>query len=249
MDTLSPECTATEVATTVNGAEVALSPFSHSDHLESGLGVPVENALTISDILVPSFTPAENQEWYYMHAGFGKNKKAQEAFSRENIFKYIPEETVVVRNPDGTKSKKRRPIFTSYLFVLATHAQAKAFTNTGDTKYSLPYLHFVYNKADKNELGGCCCLTIRHSSMVNFIRLATTDTPKVHIVDESKVHFVIDQPVKIIDGAFKGIIGRVARIHSQTKVVVTLDGVLSMATAYIPKHFMLPYDEKEDTKD
>lgn len=244
MDTLSLKCTATEVTDKERGAEVALSPPSQSDHQASCLGVPVENALTLEDILSPSFSPAPNQKWFYMHAGFGKNRKAQEAFSSEKIFTYIPEETIIVRNPDGTKIKKRKPIFTSYLFVLATHEQVKAFTNTGDTQYSLPFLHFVYNKTDKNALGGCSCMTIRHSAMVNFINLAKIDTPKVHTVDINKVRFVNDAPVIITEGAFKGIIGRVARIHNQTTVVVTLEGVASMTTAYIPKHFMKPYNEK-----
>lgn len=250
MDTLSLECTTTEVTHTVNGAEFALRSSAQSVYPETSLGVPVDcvpfpdNLLTISEILSPSYTPHSSYQWFYMHAAFGKNLKAQEAFARQNIFTYIPCQTVRLRTPDGKWVSRRHPIFTSYLFVLATHQQVKAFTNTGGTKYSLPYIHFVYNKADKNEFGGCSCLTIRHSAMVNFIRLAEFDTYKVHTVDSSKVHFVKDDPVIITDGVFKGIIGRVARIHNQTTVVVTLDGVVSMTTAYIPKDFMEPYVEK-----
>ena len=34
------------------------------------------------------------------------------------------------------------------------------------------------------------------------------------------------------------IVGRVARIHTQTRVVVSIPGVISYATTYIPKHQM-----------
>lgn len=267
MDMLSHKCTATEVSLKEKAVRVAPCSSHQTGHQEPDLGVPVNNTLTgsasdestqstniseepedtlptINDILSDSFAPAEGQEWYYIHAAHGKNMKAQEAFSREKIFTYIPEETVIGYSSDGKTVKKRKPIFTSYLFVLATHQQVKAFTNTGGTALSLPYLHFVYNRTDKNEFGDGKCITIRHRDMVNFMRLAKVDSYKVFTVDANKVKFLKDQPVKITEGVFKGIVGRVARIHNQTTVVVTLEGVVSMTTAYIPKIFMEPYIEK-----
>lgn len=268
---LSKKCTTTEVPEKEKVARVTPCSSCQTDHRESSLGVPVENALfdsnsdcstqsshtseepedailTVDDVIAESFSPAEDQEWFYMHAAFGQNMKAQEAFSQEKIFTYIPKVTVIGFSSDGKTVKKNKPIFTSYLFVLATHEQVKAFTNTGGTQFSLPYLHFVYNKTDKNELGGCSCLTIRHRDMVSFMRLARVESSKVHPVDVEKVHFLRDQPVKIIEGVFKGIVGRVARVHNQTTVVVTLDGVISMTTAYIPKSFMEPYTEEKEEK-
>ena len=44
--------------------------------------------------------------------------------------------------------------------------------------------------------------------------------------------------VKIIDGEFKGVTGKVARIAGQQRVVVEIAGVCMVATAYIPSIFI-----------
>lgn len=44
--------------------------------------------------------------------------------------------------------------------------------------------------------------------------------------------------VKVIDGEFKGVTGRVARIAGQQRVVVEISGLCLVATAYIPNGFL-----------
>ena len=50
------------------------------------------------------------------------------------------------------------------------------------------------------------------------------------------------QLVRIVEGKFKGVIGRVARYHGQTRIGIYIDGLLTMATAYVPKNFIEPID-------
>ena len=44
--------------------------------------------------------------------------------------------------------------------------------------------------------------------------------------------------VSITDGAFKGVVGRVARYHGQQRVAVMVDGLVTAVTAYIPSAFL-----------
>lgn len=46
------------------------------------------------------------------------------------------------------------------------------------------------------------------------------------------------QVVRIIDGKFKGVVGRVARYQGQQRVGIVIDGLLTVATAYIPTAFL-----------
>ena len=46
------------------------------------------------------------------------------------------------------------------------------------------------------------------------------------------------QLVRIIEGKFKGVIGTVARYQGQQRVGVVIDGLLTVATAYIPSAFI-----------
>ena len=46
------------------------------------------------------------------------------------------------------------------------------------------------------------------------------------------------QKVRIIDGKFKGVVGIVARYHSQQRVGIVIDGLLTVCTAYVPSAFL-----------
>lgn len=51
-------------------------------------------------------------------------------------------------------------------------------------------------------------------------------------------HYRNGDLVRIIEGDFKGIVGRVARVAGQQRVVVELDGICMVTTAYIPSAFI-----------
>lgn len=51
--------------------------------------------------------------------------------------------------------------------------------------------------------------------------------------------------VKIIKGDFEGIIGKVARVTGQQRIVVKLDGVCLVATAYVPSCFIEKIPSRE----
>ena len=51
-------------------------------------------------------------------------------------------------------------------------------------------------------------------------------------------HYKSGDIVKVIDGEFKGVTGRVARIAGQQRVVVEISGLCLVATAYIPTDFI-----------
>ena len=83
-------------------------------------------------------------------------------------------------------------------------------------------------------------ITVPEEDMDNLIRLVNVGMPQSYSVTDAEIHYRPGSPVRIIDGPFKGVIGRVARIHTQTRVVVTIPGIISYATTYIPKHQMEP---------
>lgn len=62
--------------------------------------------------------------------------------------------------------------------------------------------------------------------------MSTDDVPK----------FRAGQVVRVIHGKFKGVIGTVARYQGQQRVGVVINGLLTVATAYIPKAFIVPVD-------
>ena len=46
------------------------------------------------------------------------------------------------------------------------------------------------------------------------------------------------QAVRVVDGAFKGVVGKVARWHGQQRVAVVVDDLVTAVTAYVPSAFL-----------
>ena len=58
------------------------------------------------------------------------------------------------------------------------------------------------------------------------------------MIRPDQCHYRSGDNVRIIEGEFKGIVGRVARVAGQQRVVVELDGICMVTTAYIPSAFI-----------
>ena len=81
--------------------------------------------------------------------------------------------------------------------------------------------------------------------MENFIIATCNKSEHLKFVEESQCHFKGGEIVKVIDGLFKGVEGRVARVSGQQRVVVTLSQVGLVATAYIPTAFIQIIEKHE----
>ncbi len=81
-------------------------------------------------------------------------------------------------------------------------------------------------------------LTIPEAAMANFIRLTSIRNPNIIPITSPNIHFKLGDMVRVTEGEFQGIRGRVARIAGQQRIIVELfDGCL-VATAYVPKGAM-----------
>lgn len=74
--------------------------------------------------------------------------------------------------------------------------------------------------------------------MLNFIRVTSVDNEHIRVMQPQNCHYKSGDTVRIVDGEFKGVEGKVARIAGQQRVVVELAGLCLVATAYIPTAFI-----------
>ena len=74
--------------------------------------------------------------------------------------------------------------------------------------------------------------------MMNFIRLTSIDNEHIRLVNPEQCYYKSGDLVKVIEGEFTGIEGRVARVAGQQRVVVELSGICLITTAYIPSAFI-----------
>ena len=125
------------------------------------------------------------------------------------------------------------------LFVYTTEAKIEEYVKRTP---ALSYLTYYYNHFAQDETGTNPPLTIPSKEMENFIRATSNQSEHLKFVDESQCHFKGGETVRVTEGLFKGVEGRVARVSGQQRVVITLSQLGLVSTAYVPTAFLMPID-------
>ena len=180
--------------------------------------------------------PTKN--WYVFRASYGREDKAADFLIEEGTYAYIAKR--YVRKYINRRPKKvLETLMPNFVFAYTNKEKAEEYTkNTPE----LSYLTFYYNHFEwildfegkkKNPP-----LTIPCREMENFIIATCNKDEHLMLVEESQCHFKGGEIVRVTDGSFKGVEGRVARVAGQQRVIVSLTNVGMVSTAYIPKAFL-----------
>jgi transcription antitermination factor NusG len=140
-----------------------------------------------------------------------------------------------VLKEDGGKMKRiLEPLLPNFLFVYATPSVMESYVKRTP---QLSYISYYYNHFQIDN-GKNPPLTIPYEDMMNFIRLCSVRDEHIMVVDEAHCRYKNGDNVVVTQGKFQGVRGKVARVCGQQRVVVNLEGVCLLATAYIPSAFI-----------
>ena len=189
----------------------------------SQTGVSVENA------------QSETKQWYVLRVSYGRAEKANELLKAKGIETHLPRHTTY-KGVNGKRIKQRLPLLPNFLFAKTTLSVLEQFLKSSP---DLNFITFYYDHFNKKPDGKNPPLVVPKESMDNFIKLTSIDDEHILLIDKVNGTYKQGDYVRIIDGPFKGIEGRVTKITGQKRVMVELPGICSVATAYIPKVFLL----------
>ena len=189
----------------------------------SQTGVSVENA------------QSETKQWYVLRVSYGRAEKANELLKAKGIETHLPRHTTY-KGVNGKRIKQRLPLLPNFLFAKTTLSVLEQFLKSSP---DLNFITFYYDHFNKKPDGKNPPLVVPKESMDNFIKLTSIDDEHILLIDKVNGTYKQGDYVRIIDGPFKGIEGRVTKITGQKRVIVELPGICSVATAYIPKVFLL----------
>lgn len=178
---------------------------------------------------------ASSQHWFVFRATYGREGKACEIIRQEGMQAYLPtkREQVVT---GGVARTIRKPLLPNLLFVYCTPTQADHLVKQ---HHALPkFLRYYYNHLILNSDGTNPPLIVPDYEMENFIRLTSVNNEHIKVVNPAQCRFRNGDRVRVTQGAFEGVEGRVARIAGQQRVVIILEGLCAIATAYIPSAFL-----------
>ena len=120
-------------------------------------------------------------------------------------------------------------------FAYGTEEQLKSFVYDN---VNLPFLRFYYRHVHVGRRIEKIPMIVPDYQMdsLKIICASDADNTIVSLVEVPK--FEKGQLVRDTDGAFKGVIGRVARWQGQQRVGVVVDDLVTVVTAYIPSAFI-----------
>lgn len=177
-----------------------------------------------------------NYEWFVLRVTYNRTQKAHGIISTSDVQSYMPMH-YVIKKEIGKKKRILQPLLPNLLFVYATREAVSSIIKKKDE--DTPILKYYLDKTRPKETNGKHPpLTIPFDAMTNFIKATSTESDHVRIVSNEQCHYKSGDIVKVIDGEFKGVTGRVARIAGQQRVVVEIAGLCMVATAYIPSAFL-----------
>ena len=172
--------------------------------------------------------------WYALRTTYGREKKAYDYMTAKGITAFYPTTNVVklIKGKRKVVTESRLP---NIFFAYGTEEQLKSFVYDN---VNLPFLRFYYRHIHEGNTIKKTPLIVPDNQMdsLKIICAADADNTFVSLVKVPK--FEKGQLVRVIDGAFKGVIGRVARWQGQQRVAVVMEELVTVVTAYVPSAFL-----------
>jgi len=120
-------------------------------------------------------------------------------------------------------------------FAYGTEEEMKSFVYDN---VNLPYLRFYYRHTHVGNKIVKTPLTVPDKQIDSLRIICNAGEDNVIVATGDIGKFKEGQTVRITEGKFAGVTGKVARYHGQQRVAVVIDSVLTECTAYIPSAFL-----------
>ena len=163
--------------------------------------------------------------WYALKVFYNRVFPMENLLRQREIESYVPVKQVEqVRN--GVKYRKRLPAVASLLFMRCTSDQAEAI------RAELRGRAMVYCDPESRKP-----TAIPDPEMQRFIFITSKEGEELEYFGEQPADWFVGERVRVTEGPLCGAEGRIKRIRGDHRLVVCIEGVVAVATTYIPGCF------------
>ncbi len=176
--------------------------------------------------------------WFPMRVTYQREMKVKAELDRLGIECFVPMRYKVVELPfdslrvrDGGDTELRRelvPAINNLIFVRSTQERISGLKASNEVLEPLRYM------MDRTASRENAFMTVGDREMENFMRVASRTDDSVMFLDEETVVGKEGKRVEIMGGAFEGVTGVIRRVKRCKRVVVELEGIASVAIAFVP---------------
>ena len=169
--------------------------------------------------------------WFPMRVTYQREMKVKAELDRLGIENFVPMRYKVVESQNDGDTELRRvlvPAINNLIFVRSTQERVSELKRRNEVLEPLRYM-MGHTAASEHSI-----MTVADRKMENFMRVASRTDDSVMFLDNETVVGKEGKRVEIMGGAFEGVTGVIRRVKRCKRVVVEIEGVASVAIAYVP---------------
>ena len=204
---------------------------SQSENSDTGVSthfVPLPKEILVSRRVV------RQPHWYALRVTYGREKKAYDYMVEKYVEAFYP--TIkTVKEVNGKQQTIEESRFPNMFFARGTEEDIKSFVYDN---VNLPYLRFYYRHIRKGNTIVNEPVIVPDYQMEGLKIICASGAQDVLVVPDTVQKFQKGQSVRVTDGAFVGLEGKVAHYHGQQRVAVIIDGLLTIASVYVLSAFL-----------
>ena len=172
--------------------------------------------------------------WYALRCTYGREKAAYEYMTLKGVKAFHPTITTVklINGKRKIVTESRLP---NIFFAYGTEDQIKTYVYDN---VNLPFLRFYYRHVHKGHKIEKIPMIVPGYQMDSLKIICEADAADTIMSVADIPKFRTGQLVRVVDGAFKGVVGKVARWQGQQRVAVIMDELITAVTAYVPSAFL-----------
>lgn len=163
-------------------------------------------------------------KWYAIRVTYGRELKFQTVLNENGWETFIPMVVTKVEK-NGRKETVTVPAVSNLCFVRAEQDDLYSFFKSMGE--SCP-ARFIWDKASREAI------VVPEKAMDDFITVSRAMYEDTVYLTELSSKLREGQKVRVIEGPFAGVEGRVVRIKKSRRILVELPGMLSVAATFIP---------------
>ena len=173
-------------------------------------------------------------QWFVLRTTYGRELKAYHYLISQGLMAFCP--TIKrMKIIGGKRYEIEESRIPNIFFVHGTFDEVKSFVYDN---INLPYLRFYYSHRRNGHRLERTPIVVPEEQMKDLMRVCNVESANTIIQSGNIQKFDGGELVRIIDGPFAGITGRVAKYKGQQRVAVIIDGLVTACTAYVPSAFL-----------
>ena len=170
--------------------------------------------------------------WFPMRVTYQREMKVKAELDRLEIENFIPMTYKLVHADTENPRRELVPAINNLIFVRSYQERISELKMKNEVLEPLRYM------MDHTASHEHAIMTVPDRQMENFMRVASRTDDSVMFLDDETVVGMEGKRVEIMGGAFEGVTGVIRRVKRCKRVVVEIEGVASVAIAFVPVEWL-----------